>query len=393
MALKWQNNYGRGDQDMKIQKKHIIPSLFILLVVVIGLWTGMNISDNKIPEPDPGYWNTTAATITSVQTPLCHGYLYPVETEGYVYLGEGCLNITAGVSSGQLISWYKNGRNSEKDRPDESRIVQDARNFYVNPDEFAGFEGPWYVGTTDKVAFIVNRDTNAQMTTPGSFEDSGKFDTGVLAIINSTNQIDYARVWVILEEPSGSERDPGTNLTPEEKAVFREQQRAYHLNYTKPVVDYVRAKGFVVDYISQTSPSIEVLAPPPFMEELSQQPKIQKIVAAKASHPLIKEMLQRQPDETLRLMVSLTKPPGVTRWPGSLTEEQMDEYYSKNRVLFENHTRPLLDLLEKENISIQYNDPYLTGGFWVEIPVHLIEEFNERSDVVYMEREIPASLI
>jgi hypothetical protein len=50
------------------------------------------------------------------------------------------------------------------DTPDERRIVYDSENFFVNPDDFLGFEGTWYVGTTDKIAFVVRvpmLDTNS----------------------------------------------------------------------------------------------------------------------------------------------------------------------------------------------------------------------------------------
>ena len=401
---------------MKLSKQQIIPFLILVLaVIIIGLWAGLGNSVQKPSVTDSGYSNKTEVTVTPVQTPACHGYFYPVLAGGDVYLGEGCLNVSAGISSGQVISWYKNGRNSENDTPDESRIVRDARNFYVNPDEVLGFEGPWYAGTTDKVAFVVkdvtldsrtldvnsadtgspSQTANAQGIPPASFESSGKLDAGIAAIVNSTNQIDYIRVWVVLEEPSERSGVPGANNTMEVNPVSPRQQPGYYLNYTKPVVDYVRGRGFIVDYIGQASPSLEVLAPPGFMKELAERPDVRKIVSPRASHPLIKEMLQRKPDETIRVMVSLTKPPEVTRFLHTtwLTEEQIQEYYSKNRVFFKNHTRPILDLLEKENISIDYIGPYPTGGFRAEIPVHLIEEFNARPEVVYMEREIPAHLI
>jgi hypothetical protein len=392
---------------MKITNQQIIPSLFfVFIIVVIGLWIGLGNNVQKITVPDSGYQNTTVTTALPVQTPSCQDYQYPIQAGEDVYLGESCLNVSAGVSSGQVISWYKNGWNTGNDTPDARRIVHDAQNFYVNPDEFLVFGGIWYVGTTDQVAFVVRNVThdilpgsstqnmNVKMIVMNTSGDYGKFDVGVWAIMNSSNKIDYSRVWVVLEEPPGIPKKPGTNLTLAEKAVFREQQRAYYLNLTKPVIDYVRGEGYIVDYIGQTSPSIEVLAPPPFMEELAQRPEVRKIVATKATHPLIKEMLQRQPDETLNVMVGHTKPPGVIRMPsGSFTEEQLNEYYSANRLLFEKHTRPIYDLLEKENITIQYIGPYPATGFQADVPVHLIEEFNARPEVASMDRVILAYII
>ncbi|MEI7858081.1 MAG: DUF3821 domain-containing protein [Methanomicrobiales archaeon] len=344
--------------------------------------------------------------IPPAHPPSCQGYRYPIQAGGDVYVGESCLNVSAGISSGQVISWYKNGMNTGNDIPDARRIVQDAQNFYVNPDDFLVFGGIWYVGTTDQVAFVVRNVTsdilpgsstqnmNVKMIVMNSSGDYGKFDVGVWAIINSTNKIDYSRVWVVLEESPGILGEPGTNLTLAEMAVFREQQRDYYLEYTKPVVDYVRGEGYTVDYIGQTSPSIEVLAPPPFMEELAQRPEVRKIVATKASHKLIKEMLQRQPDEILKVTVSHTKPPRVIRMPsGSFTEEQLNEYYSANRLLFENYTRPIIDLLENENVNIHYAGPYPATGFRADVPVHLIEEFNARPEVASMDREIRAYII
>jgi hypothetical protein len=58
------------------------------------------------------------------------------------------------VSSGQVISWYKNGHPGNA-TPDAKRIVRNALNFFADPGEFLGYEGTWYVGTTDKVAFVV----------------------------------------------------------------------------------------------------------------------------------------------------------------------------------------------------------------------------------------------
>jgi len=279
---------------MKITNQQIILSLFlVLIIVIIGLWIGSGNNVQITPVPDYGYQNTTVTTVLPIQTFSCHGNLYSIQSGGIVYPGEGCLNITAGVSSEQVISWYKNGRNSGNDTPDARRIVHDARSFYVNPDEYQGFEGNWYVGTTDMVAFVVRdvtldtnsgssgKEANAQTAAPGSSGDEGKFDVGVLKIINSTNKIDYARVWVELEDPMETQKISLPDLTLRQKPDYSEQQRVYYLNLTKPVVDYVRGEGYIVDYIGQTTPSIEVLAPPPFMEELAKQLNIRKIVVPK----------------------------------------------------------------------------------------------------------------
>ncbi|MDD1686031.1 DUF3821 domain-containing protein [Methanoregula sp.] len=107
-------------------------------------------------EPDlSGYRNTPVTTITPIQTQSCDSNRFSVPAGGDIFLGERCLDVSAGVSSGQVISWYKNGRNAGNSTPDVQRIIHDSGNFSVNPDDFLDFEGPWYVGTTDKVAFIV----------------------------------------------------------------------------------------------------------------------------------------------------------------------------------------------------------------------------------------------
>jgi hypothetical protein len=85
-----------------------------------------------------------------------------------------------------------------------------------------------------------------------------------------TNQLDYVRAWVILGDPTETKKISLIDQTPAEKSAYREQQRSFYLNYTKHVVEYVRIKGFVVDYVEQTSPSIEVLAHPQFVVELAQ---------------------------------------------------------------------------------------------------------------------------
>lgn len=110
------------------------------------------------------YLNNPGATLTQVQTPSCNGNLPSVPAGGDVWLGERCLDVSSGVSSGQIISWYKKGRNVGNTTPDVSRIVYDSQKFSVNPDEFLGFEGNWYLGTTDKIAFVVRvpiLDTNS----------------------------------------------------------------------------------------------------------------------------------------------------------------------------------------------------------------------------------------
>lgn len=107
-------------------------------------------------EPGPsGYRNNPGVTVTPIQTLSCDSTRFSVPAGGDIFLGERCLNVSAGVSSGQVISWYKNGRDAGNSTPDAQRIIHDAGNFSVNPDDFLGFEGTWYVGTTDKVAFIV----------------------------------------------------------------------------------------------------------------------------------------------------------------------------------------------------------------------------------------------
>ncbi len=110
--------------------------------------------NRRAGEYDAGYRNNPGAAITPVRTESCDGYLPPVQPGGDVWIGESCLNVSAGVSSGQVISWYKNGHPGSA-TPDASRIVRDARNFFADPGEFLGYEGTWYVGTTDNVAFVV----------------------------------------------------------------------------------------------------------------------------------------------------------------------------------------------------------------------------------------------
>ena len=103
---------------------------------------------------DAGYRNKPGAAITPARTESCDGHLPPIQQGGDVWIGESCLNVSAGVSSGQVISWYKNGHPGNA-TPDAKRIVRNALNFFADPGEFLGYEGTWYVGTTDKVAFVV----------------------------------------------------------------------------------------------------------------------------------------------------------------------------------------------------------------------------------------------
>jgi len=239
-----------------------------------------------------------------------------------------------------------------------------------------------------------DKDENSPTTSPGDHEYSGKIDTGLLEILKSTNQLDYVRAWVILGDPAETKKISLIDYTPAEKSIYREQQRSFYLNYTKHVVEYVRSKGFVVDYIGQTSPSIEVLAHPQFVEELAQRPDISKIYPSKTSPKVISEMQQRLPDETISVSISIVNPPGISPMPGgSFTEKQMDDYYSGNRDLYENQTKEILDLLDNEKVSLRYVGPYPTTSIWGNMPVHLIEEFNARSDIVSIEQELKYYLV
>lgn len=239
-----------------------------------------------------------------------------------------------------------------------------------------------------------DKDETAPTASPGDHEYSGKIDAGLLEIMKSTNKLDYVRAWVILGDPTDTKNVSLIDYIPAEKSVYREQQRRFYLNYTKHVVEYVRSKGFVVDYVGQTSPSIEVLAPPQFVEELAQRPDISKIFPSKTSSKLIREMEQRLPDETISVSISLVNPPGVSPLPGgSFTEKQMNDYYSENRDLYKDQTKEILDLLNDEKVSIRYVGPYPTTSIWGTMPIHLIEEFNARSDIVSIEQELKYYLV
>jgi hypothetical protein len=112
--------------------------------------------DRQAAELDPaGYGHLPGAGVAPAQTQSCVGRVRPVPEGGDVYIGESCLDVIAGVQSGQGISWYKNGRNPGNPTPDATRIIRDARNFFADPEEFLGYEGPWYIGSTDKVAFVI----------------------------------------------------------------------------------------------------------------------------------------------------------------------------------------------------------------------------------------------
>lgn len=110
---------------------------------------------SKAEPGSSGYRNPPVTTVPPIQTLSCDSNRFSVPAGGDIFLGESCLNVSAGVSSGQVISWYKNGRDAENSTPDAQRIIHDSGNFFVDPNDFLGFEGPWYVGTTDKVAFSV----------------------------------------------------------------------------------------------------------------------------------------------------------------------------------------------------------------------------------------------
>jgi tetratricopeptide (TPR) repeat protein len=110
--------------------------------------------NQKASKIDPRYGNIPRAAGTPDLAKSYDGYPPPVPAGGDVYLGESCLNVSAGVSSGQVVSWYKNGYPGNTP-PDASRIVRDSQNFFVDPEEFLGYEGKWYVRNTDTIAFVV----------------------------------------------------------------------------------------------------------------------------------------------------------------------------------------------------------------------------------------------
>jgi tetratricopeptide (TPR) repeat protein len=119
-----------------------------------GKTAGAAECNQRAGENSAGYRNNPGSKITPARTQSCDSLLPPVPAGGDVWIGERCLNVSAAVSSGQAISWYNNGHPGNA-TPDASRIVRDARNFSPDPAEFVGYEGTWYVGTTDTVAFVV----------------------------------------------------------------------------------------------------------------------------------------------------------------------------------------------------------------------------------------------
>jgi len=86
------------------------------------------------------------------------------------------------------------------------------------------------------------------------------------------------------------------------------------------------------------------------------------MVRPKTNHQVINEMLLRKPDETIRVSISFTPPPGFYPWPHGISGKQLDDYYSQNRIPYENHTRQILDMLAGENVSIFFPGPYPTTG-------------------------------
>lgn len=369
--------------------------------------------NQRAGEYDAGYRNNPGAAIPPARTESCDGSLPPVQPGGDVWIGESCLNVSAVVSSGQVISWYKNGHPGNA-TSDAIRIVYDARNFFADPGEYLGYEGTWYVGTTDTVAFVVRvtdvrvppwdenstgpgpsgLDASAQTTALASIDGPGKIDNGLQGAIDATKNPDFVTAWVILDEPPGLPNVPPADLTPSGKSAFRDRQRGIYLNSTKPLVDYVRNRGFVVDYIGQTSPAIEVLASPPFMKELANRSDVRKMVLPKTNHQVINEMLLHKPDETIHVSISLAPPGGLSPWPvGPITEQRSQEYYAQNKILYENQSRYVVDRLLNENVRITYGRPVIPTAFYGEVPVHLLEIFNSRPEVVSIKKYIQYYLI
>jgi len=387
---------------MKISKQQIVVLFLVIsIAVVIGIWIE---SSNNIPVSSKTNFvnqNNSAITVTPSAS-SCQEYIRTIPAGGDVYVGEKCLDVSASVSSGEVVAWYNQDQIAGKNSPDSVQPIGDARNFFVDPDIFLGHEGPWYVGTTKRVAFVVKvpildsqsgkvaptnygpytEDANTQIKPLGSFEGSDKIESSLWDTLNSTTRIDSVRAWVIVKEPADMNIPPVSNLSPAEKSTWREIQREYYMNATKPVFDTVRSKIFGVNYIGQTSPAILVAASPSFIQELAHRPDIQKMYLSKVTPPLAYEMGQLRADDTIRVEIYIAEPPGLPPIPqGYISEKPVAEYYADNKASYENQTLPVLDLLRKENVSVQQYGPYPFTAIFGDVPVHVIEELCTKSEV------------
>jgi len=395
---------------MKISKPQIVVLLLaIFIVILIGIWTGSYNNIPVSPGANHGNQNNSVMAVTPNASASCQGYIYIIPAGGDVFIGEKCLDISASVSSGDVVTWYNRDQIAGKNSPDAVQPIGNARNFFVDPDIFLGHEGPWYVGTTKRVAFVVKvpildsqsgkvaptnygpytDDANTQIKPPGSFEGSDKIESSLWNALNSTNRIDLVRAWVIVKEPADMNIPPVSNLSSSEKSAWRVQQRGYYLNATKPVFDAVRSKIFGVNYIGQTSPAILVEVSPSCIQELARRPDIRKMYLSKVTPPLAYEMGQRRADETIRVGISIAEPPGLPPIPeGYISEKPVAEYYADNKAAYENQSRPILDLLRQENVRVQQSGPYPFTAIFGDVPVHVIEELGTKSEVSRIDVEI-----
>jgi hypothetical protein len=78
-----------------------------------------------------------------------------IPTGGTVFIGEEGLDISSSMGGGTMIEFYAAGSNPTTDSPAKVLTVTPT-NFFVNPADFSGYTGPWYVGHhTNMVAFYV----------------------------------------------------------------------------------------------------------------------------------------------------------------------------------------------------------------------------------------------
>ena len=101
------------------------------------------------------FWIPICVLIFFFASPAMAGSLQTVPAGGTVFIGEQGLDVSAGIPTGTLVSWYNASQQPGKVLAAENYRVADPKNFNVNAETFRDYQGKWYINNTTTVAFVI----------------------------------------------------------------------------------------------------------------------------------------------------------------------------------------------------------------------------------------------